>query len=227
MRMNKATLEHIEKITGHHFNDPDILTQALTHSSASSDNNERLEFVGDRVLGLITAHLLYSNFADEPEGDLAKRHTEIVREKALAAIADKIDLGKHLIMSAAEKSSGGQKKSAIIADAVEALIAALYLDGGIEAAGEFIEKYWIETIRTTAKPPQEAKTALQEWAQGKALPLPTYDIVEQSGPDHEPVFTVQVTVETVGSAKGQAASKRKAEKLAAKDLLAYIESKHS
>ena len=198
---------------------------ALTHASVPNikNNNERLEFLGDRVLGLVTSELLYRSFPDEKEGDLAKRLTALVRRAALALVAEKLSLGSYMRLSTGELKAGGVQKETILADAVEALIGAIYLDGGLEAARKFIHAHWETMLASGEAPPEDAKTRLQEWAQAQGLPLPHYRVLSRTGADHSPVFEVEVKVEGQGSAKGSASSKRAAEKLAATTLLEKIE----
>ena len=206
----------------HHFKDKKLLNQALTHTSAarkSSESNERLEFLGDRVLNMLVAELICDMFPKENEGDLARRLTNLVCAPALQDIALEINLPEAIRLSGGEASSGGAAKMNVLADACEALVAALYLDGGLDAARIFIQKHWTERARADLKPVQDAKSALQEWAQGRGLPLPVYTILERSGPDHAPVFNVSVLVEGFDAATGQGANKREAEKAAAEALL--------
>lgn len=211
--------------TGYTFKDKSLLRRALTHTSAvrtSLDSNERLEFLGDRVMNMLVAELLCEAFPKEREGDLAKRHTNLVCAPTLALIADDIALPGELNLSTSEASSGGAQKTNIVSDALEALVAAIYLDGGLGAARDFVRAHWMSHLESSPKPPQDSKSKLQEWAQGRGLPLPLYDIVERSGPDHAPVFTVTVAVEGHGDASGQGASKRDAEKAAAEKMLEQI-----
>lgn len=222
--LNKAA--EVERLAGHAFCDRSLLDLALTHASVpnTKHNNERLEFLGDRVLGLVASELLYRGFPAEKEGDLAKRLTALVRRAALAAVAEKICLGAYMRLSAGELKAGGVQKETILADAVEALIGAIYLDGGLEAARKFIHAHWETMLSSGEAPPEDAKTRLQEWAQAKGLPLPHYQVISRTGADHSPVFEVEVRVEGEGSAKACAPSKRSAEKAAAALLLEKIES---
>lgn len=208
----------------YNFKDKTLLTRALTHSSAAKTaeaSNERLEFLGDRVLNMLVAELLDQSFPKEREGDIAKRLTTLVCAPTLAEIAAEIGLPDAVILSAAEKNSGGAHKTNVIADALEALVAALYLDGGLDEARDFVRAHWQDRLHKTSRPPQDAKSALQEWAQGQALPLPHYELIERAGPDHDPVFTMKVTLEGK-EAQGQGASKREAEKAAAEAMLQQI-----
>jgi ribonuclease-3 len=218
---------------GYVFTRPEILREALTHPSAlaarhsrgrrgrhpSHRSYERLEFLGDRVLGLVIADLLWRRFESEPEGHLTRRLTHLVRGKALARVAETIGLGAHLLMSPAEKIAGVAANPGILADVCEALIAAIYLDGGFEAASDFIRRFWQPLIDEMEGPPRDPKTALQEWAQARTLPLPTYELVGTSGPDHALRFTVAAKLAGHDSVTATASSKRAAEATAAELLL--------
>ena len=214
----------------HRFAEPALLREALTHPSTDPQDRggarygyERLEFLGDRVLGLLIAEWLLERFPDEPEGSLAKRNTALVRRETLAQVARDIGLGQHLILSPGEADSGGRENEAILADACEAVIAALYLDGGLEAARRFVRATLAEAIDRHAQPPQDAKTTLQEWVQGRGLPLPDYATVSRSGPDHRPLFEVQVSIAGHAPASASGSSKRIAERQAAALLLEVLE----
>lgn len=212
----------------HRFADPGLLRQALTHRSLTQGrnrglaSNERLEFVGDRVLGLVVAEWLVERFPGEREGGLGRRLAHLVNQETLAAIAGRIGLGEALIVPASEAATGVRRRATVLADACEALIGALYLDGGIEAARAFIRAHWAEEVEAVAVAPRDPKTALQEWAQARGLALPAYRTVSSEGPSHRPRFTVAVTV---GEASAEAAgvTKREAEKAAAAALLARLE----
>ncbi len=212
---------------GHDFRDPALLAQALTHSGAhhgrgGAADNERLEFLGDRVLGLVIAELLIAKFPGATEGDLAPRLTALVRREALAEIAADIDLGSHLALAPADAASGGRNHPKLLADACEAVIAALYLDGGLDAARRFIAERWQAQIERLISLPVEPKSLLQEWAQGRGKPLPVYSVVRSTGDPHRPEFEVSVTVDGLEPAKGAGPSKRAAEKEAALALLRKI-----
>lgn len=213
----------VEKALGYRFKDETLLKQALVHRSVASApesaSYERLEFLGDRVLGLVVAEMLFRRYPREAEGDLARRHAALVRREALARVALQIGLGEHLKMSRGEEDAGGRNNPALLSDACEALIGALYLDGGQEVSRSFIERHWPAMMEETAAPPKDAKTALQEWAQQRALPLPVYDTLAAEGPDHNPVFTVQVTVRGLPPVTASGASKRAAAQAAAQTLL--------
>lgn len=219
---------------GYRARRPELFDEALTHRSALAPlrqgrrrqrrgplprNYERLEFLGDRVLGLIVAELLWRRFETEDEGHLTRRLTHLVRGETLAQIAAAIGLGPHLRLSPAEAAAGAARNPGILADALEAIIAAIYLDGGFAAAYAFIERFWQPLLAEMQAPPRDPKTILQEWVQGRGLPLPAYRLVATSGPDHAPQFTVAVHVAGHGDADATASSKRAAETAAAAKLL--------
>lgn len=200
------------------FRDLELLQRALTHASAGSDlNNERLEFFGDRVLGLVVAEMLLDKFPGENEGHIGRRFAELVRAETLTQI------GRTVGIDVALNHAGGEANDGIVADATEAVIAALYLDGGLSAAAAFIERHWSPLIRCSDAPPLDAKTALQEWSQARGLGLPTYRDIAREGPDHEPLFTIEVAVSRGGPARAQGSSKRAAEQEAAALLLTQLE----
>jgi ribonuclease-3 len=211
---------------GHTFSDPRLLTQALTHaSSAGGRSNERLEFLGDRVLGLVVARELIERYPDAPEGDLAVRLNALVRKETCARIAQAVGLDKHLILAAGERSAGGAAKLAVLGDACEAIIAALYLDGGMEAAERFILKAWAGDFAASAIIDRDPKSVLQEWAQSQAKlgrALPAYKVLESSGPAHAPHFIVEASVAGTDTATGEGGSKREAERNAAAALLVKL-----
>lgn len=217
--MNDA-LVSFEGRFGHVFANRDRLNLALTHASTGADHNyERLEFLGDRVLGLVIAELLYEDFPQESEGHLARRHAALVSGATLFTIAQDIALGEVLKLSDAERASGGAKNENILADVMEALIGALYLDAGMAACKPVLGRLWQDILHVMDKPPQDPKTTLQEWAQGRGLPLPRYDVTARSGPDHAPVFTISVHVEGYAAVTADGPSRRVAEKAAATLLL--------
>lgn len=205
------------------FRDSNFLKKALTHPSSTRSQKvsdfERLEFLGDRVLGLVVAKMVYERYPEEKEGDLAKRFAALVCREACLEVAHQIGLSQHLKVSLGDISP----HSAILADAVEALIGAIYLDGGQEAAATFIMAYWPALLEKAVTPPKDAKTALQELAQSKNLGVvPVYEVIARSGAAHTPTFTVSLTVEGLGKATGTGASKRQAEQMAAKQLLEEV-----
>jgi ribonuclease-3 len=210
------------------FADPGLLRQALTHRSLIQGrnrglaSNERLEFVGDRVLGLVIAEWLVERFPDEREGGLGRRLAHLVNQETLARIAARIALGEALIVPASEAATGVQGRATVLADACEALIGALYADGGLAAARGFIRSHWAEEIEAVAEAPRDPKTALQEWAQARGLALPAYRTLAAEGPSHRPRFTVAVTAGEA-SAEATGVTKREAEKAAAAALLARLQ----
>lgn len=218
-------LAAFERSLGHTFKDRGLLTRALTHASASSSvSNERLEFLGDRVLGLVIAEKLYAMFPDDPEGTLALKLNALVRSEACAHAADKAGLGEHLLLANSEIASGGRKKSAILAGACEAVIAALYLDGGFEVARRFIEHNWSDQFGDLDRDMRDAKTSLQEWAQArKGGGAPVYKLIGRDGPDHAPRFVIEVSVSGQEPAQGDGNSKREAEQAAAKAMLEKVQ----
>lgn len=226
--------EKLLKALGHTFAQPELLEEALTHPSATTRKStrrgegrdyDRLEFLGDRVLGLVIADLLLKTYPQADAGRLARRYNELVRRETLAAIAKRIDLGKHIHFARAEREAGGAAKPALLANACEAVIAALYLDGGIEVAGAFIHRYWDNLADELTTAPKDAKTQLQEWAHACGKTPPEYTEISRDGPPHDPVFTIEVSVPGAGTAQGQGSSKRTSEQLAAETLLRMIEEK--
>ena len=213
--------KELERRLGYRFKDSALLEQALTHSSMSGaggdrlSSNERLEFFGDRVLGLVIAQLLFQRFPDEREGELARRHAALVRKEALARIAIEAGLGDCVRMSRGEDDAGGRENPGLLADACEAVIGAIYLDGGLEAAAEFVHGYWQALVDEDPTPPKDAKTMLQEWAQGRGLALPKYRETAREGPPHAPIFSVEVVVSGIAPVTGVGPSKRAAEQSAA------------
>ncbi|MDB5410137.1 MAG: rnc [Rhodospirillales bacterium] len=227
-----AATEDLSATLGHEFAQPALLIEALTHASALGRRShrapaklrgyERLEFLGDRVLGLVVAELLWRRFPDEAEGPLTRRHTQLVRRETLTEVAREIDLARHVILSSGEQAARTAEGGGILADVCEAVIAALYLDGGLPAAARFIERHWAPRIEAASSPPRDPKTALQEWAQGRGLGLPLYETIKTEGPPHERHFTVRVSVTTLSPQTATGTSKRAAEIAAAAALLAQI-----
>jgi ribonuclease-3 len=221
-------LDALEQKLGHHFSDPELLRRALTHASANTvRSNERLEFLGDRVLGLIVAEKLHALYPDDAEGALALKFNNLARGAACARAAEAAGLSEHLILAGSERASGGRQKPAILSGACEAVIAALYLDGGYDAARAFVERYWGEIFETLGADMRDAKTKLQEWAQspetmkgGRGGAAPVYTLVGRQGPDHAPHFVVEAKVEGLDAERGEGGSKREAEQDAAARLLA-------
>jgi len=225
MAASSASLTELEAALGHVFSDKKLLRRALTHASASGQaSNERLEFLGDRVLGLIAAEKLHELYPKDDEGALALKFNHLVRAEACAAAAEASGIADNLILAKSESGSGGRRKVAITSGACEAVIAALYIDGGIAAARTFIDLYWTETFAALTEEMRDPKTRLQEWAQArgpKAAP-PVYKIVKRDGPDHAPVFQVEVSVIGKDPQTGTGTSKRDAEQDAARKMLASV-----
>lgn len=214
-------MQALQQRIGYQFKDEELLRLALTHPSfAGQRNNQRLEFLGDAVLGLLVADLLYRLYPGEQEGELARRQAGLVRSSTLAQVARDMALGDALHMAAGEAQSGGRENPTNLEDALEALIGALYLDGGLEAVRSFAEPRWTELAAQIQAPPKDAKTALQEWAQGRGLPLPVYRLVQTEGSAHAPTFTIEVEVKGYPVIQAQAPTKRAAEQLAASMFLA-------
>ncbi|MDA0997373.1 MAG: ribonuclease III [Proteobacteria bacterium] len=225
-----SDLDALQERLGYRFQEQSRLQRALTHSSATQNrgnSNERLEFLGDRVLGLIIAGMLIEIFPDEDEGELGYRFTALAQQGALARVADDIGISGYIEMSDGEIGSGGRDNPSVTADALEAIIAAMYLDGGLAPAETFIRAHWTRMVQDNRHPPKDPKTRLQEWAQGLGLPLPAYGITEREGPDHQPLFTVSVRVAGQAPLAGQGGNKRAAEQAAAEAMLAAIETERT
>lgn len=211
---------------GHDFRRPELLLRAVTHASISTPqrpDNQRLEFLGDRVLGLVMAEALLAADKGASEGQLAPRFNTLVRKETCADVARDIALGDVLKLGRSEMMSGGRRKEALLGDAMEAVIAAVYLDGGFDAAKAAILRLWGDRIGQVEADARDAKTALQEWAQGRGMAPPVYREMKREGPDHQPVFTVEVRLETGESETARAGAKRQAEQAAAKALLGRVE----
>jgi ribonuclease-3 len=207
---------------GHRFADPGLLEQALTHRSAGPRHNERLEFLGDGVVNLLVAEALFQRWPKADEGALTRARAELVREAALATIARGLDLGSRLILGPGEMKSGGHRRDSILADALEAVVAAIYLDAGFDACRAAVLP-WFETALAAlpvGRPEKDAKTRLQEWLQGRQKPLPLYELVGESGDEHAKVFLARCSIaEPALSAEGEGSSRRNAEQAAAAALL--------
>src|SRR5262249_45767944 len=214
-----------EERIGYRFKDPALLEQALTHISALSGarnragSYQRLEFLGDHVLGLIVSDMLFRTFPRADEGEMSRRLADLVRKEACADVARTIELGAAIRLGASENNAGGRSRTAILADVCEALIGAVFVDGGYQAAAALIERLWQERMRTPVRPLRDAKTVLQEWAQARGLPTPSYREVERKGPDHDPEFRVTVQLPGREPAEGLGRSKRAAEQAAAAAML--------
>ena len=221
-----ADLISFSRRLGHEFSRPELLVRAVTHSSISSPtrpDNQRLEFLGDRVLGLVMAEALLAADRGATEGQLAPRFNALVRKETCAEVAREIDLGEVLKLGRSEMMSGGRRKQALLGDAMEAVIAAIYVDAGFEAAREVVLRLWGERIHAVEADARDAKTALQEWAQARGAPPPRYIEVARSGPDHAPVFTIAARLQSGEEERASAGSKRAAEQAAAKALLERLE----
>jgi len=222
--MNPA---RISEIINYNFRDGTLLRDALTHPSRRASGSktsayERLEFLGDRVLGLVIAEILLRSFPNEAEGDLARRHAALVRAETCALIARQWDLHKLLEAASSEYVGGEIANPATLSDVCEALIGAIYIDSDFVTAQAIVARFWSPLLNADMAPPQEPKTALQEWAQARGLPLPTYTEVSRTGPDHAPEFVIEVSVRGHTPASGQGTSRRAAEKAAAENLLKII-----
>ena len=213
-----------ERILNHEFTRRDLLDEALTHPSAKLGRRcfERLEFLGDRVLGLIVADMLLEAFPQEEEGPLAKRFVALVRRETLAEIAARLGIGALLHLSRGEEDSGGRDNPSLLADALEALLGALYIDAGLAPCDAFIRRHWTAAMKAAEDPPEDSKTRLQEWAQAAGRPLPAYVTIGAEGPAHQPLFEVEVSVADHAPVKGRGRSKRAAEQAAAGALLASV-----
>lgn len=211
---------------GHKFADPDLLETAFTHVSAlksqrnRTDSYQRLEFLGDHVLGLIVSDMLYRAFPNADEGELSKRLAELVRKESCADVARALGLADDIKLGAVGVTAGARLRKSVLGDVCEAVIGAIYLDGGYAAAADFVTRNWMERMRKPRRPLRDPKTVLQEWAQGKGLPTPVYREVERTGPHHDPQFRVAVDLPGLAPAEGVGGSKRAAEKVAASVMIA-------
>lgn len=222
-----APLADLAVAIGHNFIEPKLLRKALTHPSAPEaargrGGYQRLEWLGDRVFGLIIADLLWHRFPTEPEGHLTRRYASLVRSEALARVAAELDLGRYLILSPSDAVAGLASKPTVLADVCEAIIGAVYLDAGFAAATQVVQRLWEPLIHEMAAPPHSAKTELQEWAQARGLGLPDYVVVETSGPPHALRFTIEAKVSGYEAAVATASSKQQAQEQAAALLLAIL-----
>lgn len=221
-----ADLQAFSTRLGHVFARPELLIRAVTHASIATPqrpDNQRLEFLGDRVLGLVISEALLGADKGASEGLLAPRFNALVRKETCAAVAREIGLGDVLKLGRSEMMSGGRRKEALLGDAMEAVVAAVYLDAGLEAARGVILRFWGARIGSVKADARDAKTALQEWAQARGLPPPDYTEQGREGPDHQPMFTVEVRLESGETEVAKAGTKRQAEQVAAKALLARME----
>ena len=230
MSARQAAAAELEQRIGHQFADRDLLERALTHASVGDGakkvrHNERLEFLGDRVLGLLAAERLLALDPDSREGVLSPRMAALVNGKACARVARRIALGEALRLAGSATKIGARDNDTVLGDACEALMAALYIDGGLDTARAFFMKFWTEEFENAEPEAKDVKNHLQEWAQSRGLPLPKYEVVGRTGPDHAPVFTVKVTVEGYPDELGTGRSRQDAEKAAALCLLTRREGK--
>lgn len=226
--MAQAPTEPVLRVfAGHAFATPELLAQALTHRSAGSPHNERLEFLGDALVNQFIAEALYRRWPKADEGALTRARAELVRESALASIARMLDLGAHLRLGPGEMKTGGQRRDSILADALEALVAAIYLDAGFEACRAVVLP-WFAPLMAALPPPhkvgKDAKTRLQEWLQARQHPLPVYTLLHESGEDHARTFRVSCTLAVPAlQTEGEGSSRRAAEQQAAEAALSQIE----
>ena len=216
----------LEAALGYAFTDKALIEQALTHASVRTGrrpqppDNERLEFLGDRVLGLVAAELLIELYPEESEGDLARRFNRLVRGDTCAAVARKLGIGPELVLSTSENDSGGREKSTILADAIEAILGAVFLEAGFAKARDVVRRLWTPLLdRQPDASVVDPKSTLQEWAQGNGLALPEYVVISRVGPDHQPHFTAEVRITGRQPSRGEGASKRSAEQAAARAML--------
>ena len=224
MKKSEA-IRSFEQRLGYEFSNLSLLVEALTHSSIASDfrkDNQRLEFLGDRVLGLVMAEALLEIDQTAPEGTLAPRFNALVRKETCAEVARQIELGGVLKIGRSEMLSGGRRKDALLGDGMEAVIAAIYKDGGFGIAKTIIIKLWGDRIKNVKVDARDAKTMLQEWAQARGQNPPNYEVISRSGPDHAPDFLVKVILASGETSEAMAGSKRQAEQMAAKALLQKI-----
>ena len=219
-----TALKHLYERLGYAFKDRSLVELALTHASARpslkpNEDNERLEFLGDRVLGLAVAELLTASFPEASEGELARRFNQLVRAERCGEIAQRWELGKLIVMSGGEAESGGRGKKTILANACEAVLGAIFLDSGYAEARDVVHRFWADELGDLDLGVPDAKSILQEWAQGRHLPLPRYIEVSREGPDHKPRFTTEVHIDGVAPERGEGANKRAAEQAAALAML--------
>jgi len=219
-------IKDLEAAIGYRFQNISLLQNALTHSSYANErwhnsllSNERLEFLGDSILGMLVAEYLFRSFPDRPEGELTRMRADMVCEKTLAAVANRIGLGEHLLLGHGEEQGGGRNRDSILADAVESVIAASFLDGGMAAARQFIEKFILVEVPVKKLHNADYKTALQELVQQKKNQTLSYALVGESGPDHDKRFEVEVSLNGRIIGTGSGSSKKRAEQMAAKKAL--------
>ena len=222
--MDKAE-RWLEKSLRYQFDDPGLLTRALTHRSATGRNNERLEYLGDAILDFVISEAVYRRRPEADEGDLSRLRSALVKDATLASIAADLGIGEHLILGSGERKTGGHRRRSILADALEALFGAVYLDAGFEVAKALIERIFAERLESLpdAAELRDPKTRLQEWLQARKLALPIYDLVEVTGQDHKQRFSVSCTVNELSQCtSGEASSRRDAEQKAARAMLKIL-----
>lgn len=224
VRKREAAASALEKTIGYRFKDADLLVRALTHISALAGGSraasyQRLEFLGDHVLGLVISDMLFHAFPKGDEGELSRRLADLVRRETCADVARSINIGEAVRLGTSESNSGGRARTAILADVCEALVGAVFLDGGYAEATGLVERLWGERMRVPTRPLRDPKTMLQEWAQARGLPTPAYREVERLGPHHNPEFRIAVTLPEREPAEGRGRSKRVAEQAAAAAML--------
>ena len=222
-------IKDLENAIGYRFKNITLLQNALAHSSYANErwhdslkSNERLEFLGDSILGMVVAEYLYRHFPDRPEGDLTRMRADMVCERSLAQIAERIGLGEHLLLGNGEEAGGGRARDSILADAVESVLAACFLDGGMEPARNFINTFVLTDVPVRKLRNADYKTALQELVQQKKNQVLSYALVEESGPDHDKHFVVQVSLNGAVVGTGEGRSKKKAEQAAAHDAIEHL-----
>jgi ribonuclease-3 len=223
-RRANGSKRELESRIGYEFADKSLLDCALTHISALSGQSragsyQRLEFLGDHVLGLIVSDMLFRGFPKADEGELSRRLADLVRKETCAEVARAIDLGAAIRLGGSEANAGGRARTAILADVCEALVGAVFLDGGYAAASALVAQLWGERLRTPSHPLRDSKTILQEWAQARGLPTPSYREIARIGPHHDPQFRVAVELPALTPAEGMGRSKRAAEQAAAAAML--------
>ena len=222
-------IKDLEEAMGYRFRNLSLLQNALSHSSYANEryhnslmSNERLEFLGDSVLGMLVADHLYRNFPDRPEGELTRMRADMVCERTLAKVANELKLGDHLLLGKGEEQGGGRSRNSILADAVESVIAACYLDGGMEAAVQFVQKFILVNVPVTRMHNVDYKTALQELVQQKKHQVLAYRLVGESGPDHDKQFVVELTLNGQLVGTGTGSSKKRAEQMAAREAISKL-----
>ncbi|WP_417317551.1 ribonuclease III [Emcibacter sp.] len=224
MTSSKGQYSSLYKTLKYEFRDEDLLRQALTHPSLEGPvSYQRLEFVGDRVLGLLIAEWIYERYPHVDEGGMASRHTNLVRRETCAEAAEKMGLAEYILMAKSTEDTGGRRRATILGDVCEALLGAMYLEGGLDVCRKLIRTHWKDFIDQDGLAVRDAKTRLQEWAQSRKISTPNYVTLGREGPAHEPLFTIAVRLNGMGEQVGQGGSKREAEQAAAARMLEAIE----